>query len=322
VTNGGGRRPVRPPIAFAASQPGPGDLTLAAIVCFTVGAYGVAAGAAVGEQTMIAVGVFAFSLFVIGIIWPIVALARVRVEISAPRDATVGDAVELRVRVYGRASRLEIRVLDPMGSWWQTAAPVTGVLPHVAARRGVFSEVRVQLRTSAPLGIFVRLRTVRVRLRAPITVAPRPAVASPILAPVPDESYATPAAALSRSGGDTVRAVRPYVAGDPARFVHWPTSARRGVLVVREQEPPAALGVALIVDLHGSAVEAAASRAAGIAIATLAAGGVVWCGTCEPGGPAAGVAGDAREVGRRLARACGGPLPEPPPGWTVEVVHT
>ena len=87
------------------------------------------------------------------------------------------------------------------------------------------------------------------------------------------------------AGGESVRTVRPYVPGDPARLVHWPTSARRGELVVKEQEPPPAQGIALIVDLRGIDPEGAASEAAGIGQATLAAGGVVWLGTCEPDGP-------------------------------------
>src|SRR3954468_9791644 len=76
---------------------GPGDLTLTAIVLFTLGAYGVAAGAATGQQAVVAVGVFAFTLFIVGIVWPIVVLARVGVEAIAPTDATVGDTVQIHL---------------------------------------------------------------------------------------------------------------------------------------------------------------------------------------------------------------------------------
>ena len=124
-----------------------------------------------------------------------------------------------------------------------------------------------------------------------------------------------------RGGGDTVRAERPYAAGDPARLVHWPTSARRGEIVVREYEPPPALGVAIVVDLRGPMPEAAASLAAGVGGATLAAGGVVWCGTFEAGEPVGELVTDARDLGRRLARASDGPPAEAPPEWRVEVGH-
>jgi uncharacterized protein (DUF58 family) len=302
---------------------GPGELTLTSIVLFTLGAYGVAAGAASGEQSVVAVGVFAFVLFVVGIIWPIVALSGVEVDAWAPADAIVGESNDLHVRLYGRAPRVEIRVLDPPGQWWVTAAPADGVIPHLANRRGVFRSVRIELRTSAPLGVFVRSRIIRVDLPVEIAVAPRPAQAAPRLYDYPGNGLATTASALHQRAGDTVRAVRPYIAGDAARLVHWPTSARLGSLVVREHEPPATLGVALIVDLNGDrdVVEDIASLAAGIGRATLAAGGALWCCTSEVGGPVSAPVADMRELGRRLARARDGEPGVPPEGWPVETVR-
>src|SRR5206468_11476562 len=114
--------------------------------------------------------------------------------------------------------------------------------------------------------------------------------------------------------------VRPYAAGDPARLAHWPTSARRGEIVVREYEPPPALGVAIVVDLRGGAPEVAASLAAGIGTATLAAGGVVWCGTFEGGLPVGEQVADALDLGRRLAGATSGPPAGPPGPSATEVV--
>jgi uncharacterized protein (DUF58 family) len=310
----------RPPVVPSPAGQGPGDLTLASIVLFTLGAYGVAAGAATGEEAVVAVGVFAFTLFVVGIVWPVVALTRLDVDVIVPPDATVGDRLELKVDVRGRGGRVDIRVLDPTGAWWRTATPTGGTLPHVATRRGVFSIVRVQVRSSAPIGVFVRTRTLRVELPAPIAVAPRPVLAAPMLHGLPDERLAATAALANAGAGDAVRAVRPYVPGDAARLVHWPTSARRGELVVREYEPPPALGVALIVDLRGPDPEAAASRAMGIGVVTLAAGGVVWCGTAESDGSVGDFVTDARTLGHRLAHAVPGVPAEPPSGWPVEVV--
>jgi len=302
---------------------GPGELTLTSIVLFTLGAYGIAAGAASGEQSVVAVGVFAFVLFVVGIIWPIVALAGVEIAAWAPADATVGETHDLHVRLSGRAPRVEMRVLDPPGQWWVTSAPTDGVIPHLANRRGVFSSVRVELRTSAPLGVFVRVRILRIELPVPCSVAPRPVSTAPRLYDYPGAGLTSALAAPSQRAGDTVRAVRPYIAGDSARLVHWPTSARRGVLVVREHEPPATMGVALVVDLNGErdAVEQAASLAAGIGRATLAAGGALWCCTSEEHGAVSAPVTDVRDLGRRLARARSGDPGLPPEGWPVEVVR-
>ena len=107
---------------------GPGELTLTSIVLFTLGAYGIAAGAASGEQTVVAVGVFAFVLFLVGIIWPIVALSGVELAAWTPADAVAGEIHDVHVRLYGRVTRVEMRVLDPPGDWWVTAAPA--VLAH------------------------------------------------------------------------------------------------------------------------------------------------------------------------------------------------
>jgi uncharacterized protein (DUF58 family) len=300
----------------------PGDLTLTSIVLFTIGAYGVAAGAATGEESVVAVGVFAFTLFAVGIVWPIAALARVDVGVVSPIDATAGDTVTLRVELRGRVPRIELRVLDPPGPWWRTGTPATGEVPHLAARRGVFSSVRVQVRTSAPLGVFVRSRILRVPLENAVCIAPRPVPMPPALEPVPDEAFASFTRSTVHGSGDTFRAVRPYVPGDAARLVHWPTSARRGELVVREHEPPPAVGIALVVDLSagGPIAEEVASRAAGIGRATLATGGVVWCCTREAAGPVSEPVANTRELGRRLARAVAGPPADAPDGWPREVV--
>ena len=309
---------------------GPGELTLTSIVLFTLGAYGTAAGAASGEQGVVAVGVFAFALFVIGIIWPIVVLSGVEVDAWTPADATVGEHYDVHVRLRGRVARVELRVLDPPGRWWLTAAPATGVLPRVASQRGVVRTLRVELRTSAPIGVFVRTRVVRVELPVELSVAPqpapataRPAGAAPRVLERPLDGVMALTATPGQGAGDTVRTVRPYVPGDAARLVHWPSSARRGTLVVRDHEPPAAFGCAIVVDLSGPADEAEvlASRAAGIGRALFAAGAAVWCCTYEARGPVSARVADERDLGRRLARAEAGEPGTPPAGWPVEVVR-
>ena len=306
----------------AARAHGPGDLTMTAVILFALGAYGVAAGSVTGEERAVAVGVFAFTLFAIGIVWPIVTLARVRISMSAPPDATVGDIVPLRITVEGHASRVEVRVLDPTGRWWRTGVPTNGVIPHLATRRGVFDHVRVQIRTSAPLGVFLRTRQARIALPTAITVAPRPLAVGVTIHPVPPRFEVPSEHSVRGAGSDAVRAVRPYVSGDAARLVHWPTSARRGDLAVREHDPPANEGLALVVDLTGSdaRVEDAASRAAGIGGAVLARGGRLVVSTRERAGEICAEVADRRALGRRLARAVGGPPAEPPTGWSVQLV--
>jgi uncharacterized protein (DUF58 family) len=215
-------------------------------------------------------------------------------------------------------SRLELRLLDPAGEWQRCRAPSDGEVRHLANRRGVFQYVRVEVRSAAPLGVFQRRRVVYAPLARPIAVGPRATRERPVLQPVPGSETSAPVLVMT-TPGDAVRSVRPYVAGDAARLVHWPTSARRGELVVREQEPAAVAGVAVVADLRGDPgrAEAIASRAAGIAAATLGAGGRVLLATYEPAGPVLAPVLDRRGLGRRLAAAVPGVPPQPPDGWAV-----
>jgi uncharacterized protein (DUF58 family) len=108
--------------------------------------------------------------------------------------------------------------------------------------------------------------------------------------------------------GDVVRGVRDYVPGDPVRRVHWPSSARRGDLVVKEVEEPGAPRLVVALDLGGGAAagEAAAARAAWYAYEALRRGYEVVLATAEPDGPVTGRVGPPTDVNQRLARAARG----------------
>jgi uncharacterized protein (DUF58 family) len=282
-----------------------------------LGVYSLSQGSQGEHDGLVAVGAFAFAVFIVGIAWPIIVLRRVDVDVVGPRDATVGDRITLGLRITGRVSRLEVRLLDPVGEWRRTLAPGGGELVHIAARRGVFRVVRVEVRSGGPLGIFLRRRILWARLPAPVSVGPRPLSMRYEPQTLPVGMAAALAARPAAPGGDAVRAVRPYAAGDAARLVHWPTSARTGELAVRELEPPAITGIAIVVDLRGreEEAEAAASRAAGLGRAALRAGAHVLLLTCEVSGPVVAPVSGPLELGRRLARATSGEPPNAPVGW-------
>lgn len=300
----------------------PGELTAAGLGMLLLGVYTLAQGSQGEHDGLVAVGAFAFAVFIVGIAWPVIALRGVDVDVDGPRDATVGDRITLALRITGRVSRLEVRLLDPPGEWRRTIAPANGELVHIAARRGVFRLVRVEVRSGGPLGIFLRRRTLWVRLPAPVSVGPRPLpmVYEPSILPI--GMAAALASRPAAPAGDSVRAVRPYAPGDAARLVHWPTSARTGELAVRELETPAISGVAIVVDLRGSEeeVEEAAGRAAGLGRAALQAGAQVLLLNHEPTGPLVAPVSGPLELGRRLARATAGPLPAVPIGWPTVTI--
>jgi uncharacterized protein (DUF58 family) len=121
-----------------------------------------------------------------------------------------------------------------------------------------------------------------------------------------------------------VRGVREYVPGDPARLVHWPTSARHGSLVVKELDDPASRRLAIVVDLRGGAdakVEAAASRAAGLANRALREGLAVVLATAEVDGRHVAAVKTRLDVSRRMARAISAPPPQGPFPDGTEIVR-
>jgi uncharacterized protein (DUF58 family) len=283
---------------------------------------------------------------VVATAWPGVLLRTARVSVTAPQDGTVGRPLSLRVDVGGWAQPLKLRAVSPVGSWTGALVPATGEITVVPERRGVVRDVDVELRGAGPLGIVWWKTRARLELEHPIEVGP-----------VPQEPARLPVASAGGVGGDpragngldVVRGVREYVPGDPARLVHWPVSAHHGSLVVKELEDPASHRLAIVVDLRppqplqdsnggpqtgttgtnletwrGSEVEAAASRAAGLAIRALREGFAVTMATAEDDGGRVTAVKTRLDVSRRLARAVDAAPPDGPfpPGTEVVRVTT
>jgi len=277
-------------------------------------------------------------------VWPGVVLRTVRVSVTAPPDATAGRPLALHVDVGGWRQQLKLRAVSLPGAWTGAAVPAAGEINAVPERRGVVGHVVCELRSAGPLGLVWWRALVRVDLEHPIEVGP-----------VPDEPARLPVAGAGGVGGDpragagldVVRGVREYVPGDPARLVHWPVSAHHGSLVVKELEDPASHRLAIVVDLRppkplqnsndapqtgtrGANLEtwrgfeegeAAASRAAGIAIRALREGFAVTLATAEDGGARLAAVKTRTDVSRRLARAVAGAPPDGPFPNGTEVVR-
>ncbi|MBX3286127.1 MAG: DUF58 domain-containing protein [Actinobacteria bacterium] len=257
-------------------------------------------------------------VLLVGVAAPLVLVRRIRVTATAPRDAVVGDRVPVEVELAGRCAGFEIRTLDPTGPWTRAEAPASGAVVHLADRRGLFHALRVEVRVTAPLGILAAHKVHWIDLPHAVEVAPRPLPMRWSPRPAPIEAGAHHVTRTDPSG-DLVRSVRPYVSGDPPHLVHWPTTARMGELVVRELEPPAPVGSAVVVDLTnlGALTEQAASYAMGACRAVLGAGGELVLCTCEAGGPVSERVRYPIDAARRLARAVPGRPGEPPDGWPV-----
>jgi uncharacterized protein (DUF58 family) len=258
---------------------------------------------------------------VLGAVWPVVAVRLVGVRVvAAPSDLVVGQLATLELELTGRASGLVVGATGSGAAVIDTTSPGRVRVPFTVARRGAYSQVRVDLGSDAPFGVLYATRSRRVDVPHLLLVGPTPQPWPVQPGPLPvDRTEPVPAGV--GSSGDSVRSVRPYVTGDPAHLVHWPSSARTGELVVRELEPPAAHGIAIVVDLgrgdaDDAAVEDAAARACGAARHAHERGARVLLCTTEASGPVAAEAPDELSVQRRLALAVAGTTPPTPPeGW-------
>jgi len=151
-----------------------------------------------------------------------------------------------------------------------------------ARARTTTSQVRVV--SSAPLGLVVTSAA------GPV---PTPLTVHPVLLAVPlppGRAHGAEGAhaAADRSGVD-VHGIREWRSGDPARAVHWRSTARRGRMVVLEREAPDAGAVNILV--HGDSTrpgfEQLVSLVASTAVVALAAGYSVRLQVAGPG-PALG----------------------------------
>lgn len=115
-------------------------------------------------------------------------------------------------------------------------------------RRGVFTLGPWELRTGDPLGIFsVRVQYSETRS---ILIYPRAMVLPDLQLPRGDAAGAARTHRPSRLYTTTVASVRPYVAGDPLRAIHWRQTAHHGEFMVKEfdLEPSGDLWIVLDLD--------------------------------------------------------------------------
>lgn len=293
-------------------------LSLAAV---TFALFGIARTTGSGWLIVILTGIG--SVVALASVLPPFTLRSLTIDVRPPREATVGRTTEFTVEVNGGSGRaLKLRLPDFGGTWTGVVTPASGRLVVVPQRRGVIDTIEIEVRSAAPIGLVWWRRRVVVEPARPIEVGPAPASMELDPPSGRDDSGRNENRSMAAMA-DTVRTVREYRPGDAIKLVHWAATARAGELMTKELESPIMPALCLSVDLRGpvgDAVEAAASRAAGVALAGLAAGLPVLMLTAESTGPRSGPVTTPGEVNRRLARAIGGPLPVAPMGTTPVVV--
>ena len=151
---------------------------------------------------------------------------------------------------------LWVEIIDESNVPGYRAAVVRSVSPRneirwresaVCLRRGQFHLGPWSIRTSDPFGIFTMTR----RYPKSQEIIIHPPIHGQLPIPLPLGESSGRVRARQRSWQATVNAasVRDYQPHDPLRWIHWPTSARRGELFVRQFDLDAAGDIWILLDL-------------------------------------------------------------------------
>jgi len=196
------------------------------------------------------------------------------------------------------------------------AVPAGGAAERLApfrpARRGVFVPAFCLASTRFPFSLFEKTLAVPAAGEIVVSPLPLPPPGEPAAA---DGGGARERPAAAGQHGPFVRGARDLLPGDPAREVHWKTSARLGKWMAKDREPEttAAADVRVDLSLPEAALEGALRAACGLVLRYEAQGrpyrlwlGETLCAAAEdpdrrakalralalaPGGPAPGAGG-------------------------------
>ena len=253
---------------------------------------------------------------VAGVLLPVRMVRGLDIDRRAPAEVHQGDAVivELGIVNRSRGMRLGLVVDDPFLEPVAIAVPALRpgtraevVTTRAARRRGVQASAAAVARSSAPFGVGEHRRMLPVS-GAETLVLPKvvPLGPLPFVRPAATTDHAIHTAPR-RGHGPEYLGIREYRSGDSMRHVHWPSTARTGVVMVREFEEEQTRRLAIVVDGSWDAGEAwtpldrVCTAAASVALAALAQGH--GARLVVTGGEGAEVLGraDGTEILRRLA---------------------
>ena len=213
------------------------------------------------------------SVIVLGLIWPWVSLRCLRGTLSFEQSRTVEGrpvTAKLRVRNFLPVAAWGLKLYGGSGGWvgveslvnlaaipgWRTTE---FTLPFVPPARGEYPVGEACLGTGFPFGLWEARRALTTEGR----LIAWPATFDP--GPVPEAAASDRTREglvyQNRSGnaGDFL-GVRPYVRGDQVRRIHWQQTAKRGELMIREQQASANVSLQVVLDVDPSVHRGSGSR--------------------------------------------------------------
>jgi uncharacterized protein (DUF58 family) len=251
-----------------------------------VGTGAVAAGIGLGVPAIVQAGLLAVLAVLAGVATVAADLAgplprglRVTRTVT-PHPVTVGEMATVTIDVVGRAgldrARLSERAARELSGGRPLRAKVTRSAGRVHLRYAIAPTKRGRW-SAGPLEVHLRdvLGTMRWsgELGSTRLVAVRPVI-TPLLTPGGPAALDTRASAGNRSPAPDDSSLRDYRAGDDPRRVHWRSSARRGELVVRQDERAGPRPATVLLDLptDDEALEWTIAAGASVAIALVQSG--------------------------------------------------
>jgi uncharacterized protein (DUF58 family) len=245
-------------------------LTRQGIATLVVAVGIVVVGRLFGVMELYLVGAAVAALVVVALLYVRFASLRLRIGRSVtPSRVHAGDATRVEVsatNVNPRRSPL-IKLRDPVGG-------TRGALLHLAPLAGG-ATARAAYRLPTSRRGLVPIGPLTVEVNDPFGLARRRAEAAPVLdlmvyphvEPLPtmqaggdrDPHGMTIRANTLGHQGDDFYALRQYVMGDDLRRVHWPSTARKDDLMVRQEEMPWQDRTTVLFDVRRSAHASPAS---------------------------------------------------------------
>jgi uncharacterized protein (DUF58 family) len=189
------------------------------------------------------------------------ALATLVVRNTTTRRHSGFSAVD---RAGDAEHRVQVRPLAP-----DAEATYHYELP--TGRRGLLRVGPLVLNRSDPFGLVRTDRTIGTTTT--VLIHPRRHAVRPAAVAFPRHHYDGPTTDPPLRGTNDLVAVREYVRGDEVRLLHWRSTAKTGVLMVREYTDPALAGFTVVLDTRTEALTPSAFEdAVEIATSLLYAG--------------------------------------------------
>jgi uncharacterized protein (DUF58 family) len=160
--------------------------------------------------------------------------------------------------------RVQVRPLAP-------GAEATYHYELPTGQRGLLRVGPLVLNRSDPFGLVRTDRTIGTTTT--VLIHPRRHAVRPAAVAFPRHHYDGPTTDPPLRGSNDLVAVREYVRGDEVRLLHWRSTAKTGVLMVREYTDPALAGFTIVLDTRtGALTPASFEDAVEVATSLLYAG--------------------------------------------------